>query len=42
MLARLTNIIVIVKGKTWFGRLGAEAVKIPGDMGLPLPLLLGK
>lgn len=30
-LARLANIIVIGKGKTWFSRLGVEAVRIPGD-----------
>jgi len=37
-LARLTNIIVIGKGKTWFIRLGAEAVGIPGDVAPPWPL----
>lgn len=37
-LARLTNIIVIGKSKTWFIRLGAEAVRIPGDVAPPWPL----
>jgi hypothetical protein len=35
-LARLTNIIVIGKGKTWFSRLRAGAVEIPRDVVPPL------